>query len=132
MAGASRALRLRDLGYVEGRNLVIEYRDAEGKFDRLPALAAELVALKIAIAFGAGLSDSLLPDLRAREAMAWDRLVDEPPPPSALSKSLDWLALPAGMLAGVLYIWAMLLAVVIMPFWLIGRGLWKKITHSKS
>ena len=64
MAGASRALRLRDLGYVEGRNLVIEYRDAEGKFDRLPALAAELVALKIAIAFGAGLSDSLLPDLR--------------------------------------------------------------------
>ena len=27
---------LRDLGYVEGRNLVIEYRDAEGKFERLP------------------------------------------------------------------------------------------------
>jgi len=38
---------LRDLGYVEGRNLVIEYRDAEGKFDRLPALAAELVALNV-------------------------------------------------------------------------------------
>ncbi len=38
---------LRDLGYVEGSNLVIEYRDAEGKFERLPALAAELVALKV-------------------------------------------------------------------------------------
>jgi len=38
---------LRDLGYVEGRNLVIEYRNAEGKFERLPALAAELVALKV-------------------------------------------------------------------------------------
>ena len=38
---------LRDLGYVEGRNLVIEYRDAEGKFERFPALAAELVALKV-------------------------------------------------------------------------------------
>jgi putative ABC transport system substrate-binding protein len=38
---------LRDLGYVEGRNLVIEYRAAEGKFERLPALAAELVALKV-------------------------------------------------------------------------------------
>jgi putative tryptophan/tyrosine transport system substrate-binding protein len=38
---------LRDLGYVEGRNLVIEYRDAEGKRERLPALAAELVALKV-------------------------------------------------------------------------------------
>ena len=38
---------LRDLGYVEGRNVVIEYRDAEGHFERLPALAAELVALKV-------------------------------------------------------------------------------------
>jgi putative tryptophan/tyrosine transport system substrate-binding protein len=38
---------LRDLGYVEGRNLVIEYRFVEGKFDRFPALAAELVALKV-------------------------------------------------------------------------------------
>jgi putative ABC transport system substrate-binding protein len=38
---------LRDLGYVEGRNVVIEYRDSEGKLERLPALAAELVALKV-------------------------------------------------------------------------------------
>ncbi len=38
---------LRDLGYVEGRNLLIEYRDAEGKVERFPALAAELVALKV-------------------------------------------------------------------------------------
>src|SRR6266404_8590977 len=38
---------LRDLGYVEGRNVVIEYRSAEGKLERLRALAAELVALKV-------------------------------------------------------------------------------------
>src|SRR6266699_6104948 len=38
---------LRDLGYVAGRNVVIEYRDAGGKPERLPALAAELVALKV-------------------------------------------------------------------------------------
>src|SRR5262245_8041454 len=38
---------LRDLGYVEGHNVVIEYRDAERKYERLPALAAELVALKV-------------------------------------------------------------------------------------
>ena len=38
---------LRDLGYVEGRNVLIEYRDAKGKPERFPALAAELVALKV-------------------------------------------------------------------------------------
>jgi putative ABC transport system substrate-binding protein len=38
---------LRDHGYVEGRNVVIEYRSAEGKIERLPALAAELVGLKV-------------------------------------------------------------------------------------
>jgi putative ABC transport system substrate-binding protein len=38
---------LRDLGNVEGRNVVIEYRYAEGRFERLPALAAELVGLKV-------------------------------------------------------------------------------------
>ncbi len=40
---------LRDLGYVEGKNLVIEFRWAEEKYERLPELAAELVRLKVDI-----------------------------------------------------------------------------------
>ena len=38
---------LRDLGYVEGRNLIIEYRSADGHAERFPALASELVRLKV-------------------------------------------------------------------------------------
>ena len=40
-------LALRALGYIEGQNIAIEYRYAEGKLDRLPELAAELVRLKV-------------------------------------------------------------------------------------
>ena len=54
LAGASgepnlRGLRqgLRELGYVEGKNIIIEYRVSEGEFDRFHALAAELVRLKV-------------------------------------------------------------------------------------
>ena len=48
-ASEHEALRqgLRERGYVEGKNLVIEYRYAEGKLDRLPELATELVRLKV-------------------------------------------------------------------------------------
>ena len=40
---------LRELEYIEGKNIVIEWRSFEGKLDRLPALAAELVRLKVDI-----------------------------------------------------------------------------------
>ena len=41
---------LREIGYVEGRNIAIEFRWAEGNFDRLPALAADLVRRRADIA----------------------------------------------------------------------------------
>ena len=50
---------LRDLGYVEGCNLVIEYRDAEGKVERLPALAPELVALNVDVIVAPGTPQAL-------------------------------------------------------------------------
>ena len=47
---------LRALGYVEGKNIIIEWRSAEGKRSRLPALAAELVRLKVNVIVSAGAS----------------------------------------------------------------------------
>jgi len=45
---------LRDLGYVEGKNIVIEWRYAEGKLNRLPSLANELVSLKVDVIVSGG------------------------------------------------------------------------------
>jgi putative tryptophan/tyrosine transport system substrate-binding protein len=45
---------LRDLGYVEGNNVILEYRYTEGNIDRLPALAAELVHCHVDIIVAAG------------------------------------------------------------------------------
>jgi putative ABC transport system substrate-binding protein len=45
---------LRELGYVDGKNIVIEYRSAEGKLDRLSELAAELVRLKVDVIVTSG------------------------------------------------------------------------------
>jgi putative ABC transport system substrate-binding protein len=50
---------LRDLGWVEGRNISIEYRYAEGRADRLPDLAADLVSLKVDIVVAATATDAL-------------------------------------------------------------------------
>jgi putative ABC transport system substrate-binding protein len=49
---------LHELGYVEGKNIVIEWRSAEGKLDRVPALAAELVRLKVDVIVTGGATDT--------------------------------------------------------------------------
>jgi putative ABC transport system substrate-binding protein len=55
-AGVVAAFRqgLREGGFVEGQNVIIAFRWAEGRYDRLPALAAELVDLRVAVVFAAG------------------------------------------------------------------------------
>src|SRR6185436_11585016 len=47
---------LRELGYVEGKNIFIEDRGAEGKYERLPGLAAELVQMKVDVIVASGVA----------------------------------------------------------------------------
>ena len=60
-AGGQEAIRrmLRDLGYVEGKNIAFEYRFADNKLDRLPALADELVRLKVDVLVTPGTNEAL-------------------------------------------------------------------------
>ena len=51
--------RLRELGYEDGRNIAVEYRWAEGKYERFPALVAELLAAKVDVIVTAGTPASL-------------------------------------------------------------------------
>jgi putative ABC transport system substrate-binding protein len=89
---------LRDLGYVEGRNLLIEYRDAEGKLERLPALAAELVALKVDVIFAGGGTPS---SLAAKQATRTIPIVFPTAADPVTSGLVTSLARPGGNVTGL-------------------------------
>ena len=65
-------LGLRDLGYIDDRNVAIEYRSANGKLERYPALAAELVALKVDVIFAGGGTRSALAAKQATRTIPID------------------------------------------------------------
>ena len=62
---------LRELGYVEGQNIIMEYRYAEGKRERLPNLAAELVRLKVDVIVTGGTRVTAAAKQPARSRSSW-------------------------------------------------------------
>ena len=90
---------LRDLGYGEGRNVVIEYRDAEGKSERLPALAAELVALKVDVIVTEG-GNTVVP-LAAKQATRTLPIVFATAADAVGSGLVTSLARPGGNVTGL-------------------------------
>jgi putative tryptophan/tyrosine transport system substrate-binding protein len=88
---------LRELGYVEGKNIVIEWRHAEGKLDRLSELAAELVRLKVEMIVTAG----PVPTRAAKAATSTIPIVMTQDPDPVGNGFVASLARPGGNITGL-------------------------------
>ena len=88
---------LRELGYLEGKNIIIEMRSAEGKRDRLPSIMAELLSLKvdIIVSAGAGVTGP------AKEATSMIPIVMSQDPDPVSSGFVASLARPGGNITGL-------------------------------
>ncbi len=91
---------LRDLGYLEGQNIVIEYRSAEGHLDRLPALAAELVRLKVDVL----VSEGTPPSVAAKNTTRTIPIVFVPSADAVGSGLVASLARPGGNVTGLSFL----------------------------
>jgi putative ABC transport system substrate-binding protein len=89
--------RLRELGYVEGKNIIIEYRYAEGKRERWPDLAAELVRLKVDVIVTSG--GAIV--LAAKKASATIPIVFASAPDPVGTGLVSSLARPGGNITGL-------------------------------
>ena len=90
-------LGLRDLGWVEGKNISIEYRYAEGRSDRLPELAADLVRLKVDVIVASVTSDALA----AQKATRAIPIVIAAPSDPVATGLVESLARPGGNITGL-------------------------------
>ena len=88
---------LRDLGYVEGRDIVIEYRSAESHLERFPALASELVALNVNVIVAANTRAALA----AKQATRTIPIVFASPADPLTSDLVASLARPGGNVTGL-------------------------------
>jgi putative ABC transport system substrate-binding protein len=90
--------RLRELGWVEGQNVVIDYRYAEGRVDRLPDLTAELVRLKVALIVASAGTQAAAAAKNATETIPIVMIYVRDPVGNGLIASL---ARPGGNVTGV-------------------------------
>ena len=95
---------LRDLGYVEGKNITFEYRSADNKLNLLPALADELVSLKVDVLFTPGINETLA----AKNATSTIPIVFLTTADPVAAGLVDSLARPGGNITGFTYIGAVL------------------------
>ena len=96
---------LRELGYMEGQNIAFEFRSAEGKLDRLPELAAELVQLKVDVIVALYVPSALAAKQATREIpiviVAADPVEDLADHPGFVRKHFIAGLAPAGMLVNI-------------------------------
>jgi len=97
-------LELRALGYIEGKNVAFEYRYADNKFDRLPALADELVRLKVDVLVASSTPAALVAKNSTRTIPIGFLNVSDP----VAEGLVDTLARPGGNITGVTTIAAVL------------------------
>src|SRR5690349_21385189 len=99
-AGVVAAFRdgLKQAGFVDGQNASIVFRWAEGRYDALPALAAELAAARVAVIFAAGGAVSALAAKNATSTIPIVFIIGDDPVPLGLAASLSR---PGGNTTGV-------------------------------
>lgn len=98
---------MRDLGYTDGQNLIIEFRKADGNADRLPDLAAELVSLPVDVIIAVGAESVLRATAQATDSVPIVMMAINYDP--IAKRFIDNLARPGGNITGMFFMQSLLM-----------------------